>query len=209
MTFTGEEAQETRENEYHDARMRVDPWIEEMDRTGKVDEIDLNLGDLQKIFEFKCGANFEISESERSSLKKYSQGGSRSGMEAIWSGDRYRRSIRFCKEWVEKFELVEGNKELPKLKKTESGDPSSESKISGMLQFFHELTLFAKGDMSLEDFTKVTEIRLFNGKVIQEGRRNERKTMVTPTSGGKEKRIGGIPPGFVSDFYKWLLDSGK
>ena len=162
----------------------------------KIDEIALDL-----LFD-KLDAKREISANAEKSLGSYSNKASKLGMEAVWGKNRYKDFTVFCAEFIEKFESVEDNLELPKL--TKSG-----KKDSGMKEFFHELTSYAYGLLPWDEFLEHTEVRVINGKLWQEGRKDERLRIDTPISDYKDKLIGSIPPGFITHFWVWLEESKK
>lgn len=161
----------------------VSNWIETLDESQMVGEIDIQVlrGALSE-----CGANFELSEAERASLRMYTEDGKARGVRAVW-GENYKT----YKEWVEEYikEYESTGKPLPSLM------PSGR-KNSGLRQFFGELTSLASGEMDMETYRKYTEARAFNGKMWQEGRKDERKKVLVPTS-EVAIRLSSFPPGFA------------
>ncbi|HET7099376.1 MAG TPA: hypothetical protein VFI61_04040 [Patescibacteria group bacterium] len=198
MSLSVDMSEEVRENEYHDARMRIDPWIKELNDKGLVGEIDLNLGDLQNIFEFKCKAKYEISPESKKSLSEYMPGEASDGMEAVWGDTILDEFDAFKARWIADYNAKKGNRRLPR-------NPSGEMG-TGIKRFFLELTQLSAGVLDLETFTDRTENALMNGKLYQAELDGQRIKRRTPKS--KDAiRVAELPPGFVSDFYEWLLNS--
>lgn len=142
----------------------VDEWIDSISESGRVREIDPGL--IKKVLE-SFGANFEISEEERLSLRKYSNLNRRPGMDAVWGADQVNEYKRWLiDEYIPQYERRSG-RELPTLydRKTDKFD---NIKHSGMLQFFGELTAFAAGEKSFADYQRLTEDRVRKGKEWQE-----------------------------------------
>ena len=188
------------ENEQLEQDMiQIEDWLGRMDETKKVGPIDRDA--LDRVLN-SLGAELEVDEGEEASLRKYTNLGSRKGMAAVWGEDRMVSFSKFCGNFVSAFESFQGNLELPKL-------DSSGSKTSGMKQFFHELTSFAYGIMTYEDFALFTETRLTNGMLWQQGKKDERLRVATPTSGGKKILISSVPGSFVTTFWGWLKASSQ
>lgn len=171
----------------------LDEWFSAMDKTQHVDRVDHEL--LNQVLNH-FGAEMEVTLEEEESLAKYSNKASRDGMNGVWGQEKYDDFVSFCREWIEDYETKTGN-ELPKL-------GQMGRKNAGMKEFFHQVISFAYGSLTLEEFTFYTEVRLKNGKLWQEGRKDERERVTTPISGGEKKLIGSLPPGFVTSFWGWL-----
>ncbi|HLD92491.1 MAG TPA: hypothetical protein VI795_03810 [Patescibacteria group bacterium] len=187
----------TEQETLRDDLIQMDNWFSEMDRNHSVGEIDGLV--LDRVLDH-LGATLEIDRQEEASLKRYSNAASRKGMNAVWKEKRYDSFVSFCRDWIKNYEDKEGNKTLPKL--TKSG-----RKNAGMKEFFHQFTAFTYGVLSEEEFKRFTEVRLNNGKLWQDGKKEQREKVKTPISEGKKVLIGSIPPGFVVDFWKWLKTS--
>jgi hypothetical protein len=162
----------------------VSNWIDVLDKSQKVGEIEIVI--LRKALQ-ECGANFELSEAERASLRNYTEGGKLKGIEAVW-GDSYKTYKSWVEEYIKGYEFG-GFNVLPAL------EPSGR-KNSGLIQFFGELTSMASGVMDLETYRKYTEARAFNGKMWLEGKKELRKRIQVPTS-ETPIRLSSFPPGFV------------
>jgi len=142
----------------------VETWIGKIGREGTVELIDSRL--VREVLE-GAGANFEISEEERLSLKKYSNLKRRLGMDAVWGKERVDEYIAWLKdEYIPGYERRVG-RELPTLYERKT-DKFDDIKHSGMLQFFGELTAFAAGEKSFVNYKRLTEDRVRKGKEWQE-----------------------------------------
>lgn len=178
---------------------KIENWFDTLANTNELKKIDEIAIDI--LFD-ELGAKRDISLNAEKSLGSYSNKSSRLGMEAVWGKKRYNDFVESFGEFIAMFESVEGNRELPKL--SESG-----KKDSGMKEFFHEFTSYAYGLLSFDEFKERTEVRVRNGKLWQEGKKDERIRIDTPISDYKDKLIGSIPPGFFSYFWFWLENSKK
>ncbi|HTK03849.1 MAG TPA: hypothetical protein VL401_03750 [Alphaproteobacteria bacterium] len=190
---------DTEQENYNHNLIEVGEWFGDMEKTGevrKIDQVTLNI-----TFD-SLGGSLEIKEEEEKSLKEYTNKASKEGMIAIWGESRMKDFNNFCKSWIVNFENTDGNKELPKL-------DQSGKKNSGMKQFFHEVTAYAYGIMDEETFGLFTETRIENGKLWQEGKKDQREKLETPSSKGEKILISSIPPGFIPDFWNWLKTSKK
>ena len=142
----------------------VESWVKKIGEEGIVEDIDPQL--VKGVLE-GLGANFEISEEERLSLRKYSNLNRRLGMDAVWGTDQANEYKRWLiDEYIPQYERRIG-RELPTLydRKTDKFD---DIKHSGMLQFFGELTAFAAGEKSFADYQRLTENRAKKGREWQE-----------------------------------------
>lgn len=142
----------------------IDGWIDAIANKGQVAEIDPRI--LRDVLA-KFGANFEISEEERLSLRRYSNLYRRPGMDAVWGIDKVNEYKRWLiDEYIPQHERKTG-RELPTLydRKTDKFD---NVKHSGMLQFFGEFTAFAAGEKSFADYQRLTENRAKKGREWQE-----------------------------------------
>ncbi|MDP3917882.1 MAG: hypothetical protein Q8Q30_01755 [Candidatus Woesebacteria bacterium] len=171
----------------------VTDWFQKMDQSSKVGVIDPTK--LNIVLDGLYGA-MEIDETEEKSLAEYMRGASKRGMEAVWTKERLEDFEVWKEEWIADYEKVPENRPLPKGLK-------SGIKGKGMYDFFHQLSAFAYGVLSEDDFRKYTEVRLKNGKLWQEHRDDEREKIETPAS-DDPIRIGELPPGFLPDFWDWL-----
>lgn len=177
-------------------------WFRDLDLVGEVRNLphELLRGYLEQL-----GANFE-NEEAFSSLEAYGNKSRRGGMDIVWGRERTQQYQSWCREWVAQYETQEGNVRLPRLVKKD-GNLRSYSETSGMLQFFGQLTAYAAGVLDFYDFARFTEARLHNGKMWQEGRKNERIRVQVPTD-ENPKLLSSIPPGFIHDFTQ-LLESWR
>jgi len=142
----------------------VENWIGKITAEGVVDQIDPSL--VREVLE-SFGANFEISEEERLSLRRYSNLNRRLGMDATWGTDQVNEYKRWLiDEYIPQYERRTG-RELPTLYDGKT-DKFDNIKHSGMLQFFGELTAFAAGEKSFADYQRLTEDRVRKGKEWQE-----------------------------------------
>lgn len=186
------------EEERHEQDLvEVGDWLNRIDEQGVVGTIDQVM--LNRTLESLHGL-MKIDGEEERSLKAYTNVTSRHGMNAVWGTERYDNFVSFCNDWISKYESVPGNIELPKLEK-------SGRKNAGMKEFFHELTAYAYGVLDKETFVLYTEARIKNGKLWQEGKKDERVKLETPISDGEKVRIASLPPGFIPAFWEWLKTS--
>jgi len=164
----------------------VGAWLSQIENTGEVSSIDVDVlkGALEEL-----GANFEITEEAKDSLGSYTNKDKALGMTSVW-GDTFEAYKDWTEDYVSEYES-EHNFRLPALKK-------SKSKTSGMRHFLGELTAFAAGEMSFEDYKKFTEARLLNGLKWAEGKPEERVRVQIPGKTGTGTMIASIPPMFIS-----------
>jgi len=167
---------------------QVGDWISTISHERRVGRIEQETV-KEVLSEF--GANFEINEEERASLVEYSNKARSIGMKAIW-GDRFQE----YKDWTVKYvkDYEQDNDPLPALKE-------SKSKNSGMIQFFGQLTSFAAGELSFEEFTRFTEARALNGWLWKQGRKDERVRVSLPTT-EETKLLSSFPSEFPSAAWK-------
>lgn len=162
---------------------QIDQWILRLAENDTLEIIDsITLRDVLK----SCSANFEVGEHERRSLGKYTNAGKAVGMRTIW-GNRYDDFREWTKGYIETYEKGKG-KSLPELK------PSG-IKYSGMVQFFGEVTSYAAGEIDFETLKNYLEARAQNGRLWEEGKKEERVRIKIPTS-DKPILLSSFPPGF-------------
>jgi hypothetical protein len=163
----------------------IDLWFTNVNKSGweKMPEIDrLLLKDVLQAY----GANFENAEELRL-LKQYTNKAKRPGLDAVWGKEFVDDFWTFIGNYINDYEDKKG-KPLPALKK-------SRKKFSGFRQFFGELTAFAAGQITDEQYYEYTRSRLFNGKMWQEDRREERMRVQVPTV--KDPiLLSSVPPEF-------------
>lgn len=169
----------------------VDSWVTEISNSGHVGEIEPLL--LREILE-NFGANFEIGEGARRSLGEYTTEGKKDGMRAVWGETAVKTIQQLSRELVGEFEQTL-NHPLPKLGTSKDESEEIFKKGMGMRAFLGDITAFAAGSMSFEDFRKYTEARALNGRLWQEGRKEERVKIEVPTA-DKPILLASFPPGF-------------
>lgn len=167
----------------------VDGWIETVADEGKVGEMDLML--LKGVLE-QIGANFELSEQTRESLQKFRNVDRRVGMDAVWGRERVKDYRIWLKHWVADYEQKTG-KDLPVLEGTDT-------KTSGGLKFFTDLTVFAAGLMTFKDYQRITERRAKKGRLWQE--RDPKKPY-------KSTKYSSFPPGFPNEAWEKVKSQKK
>ncbi|KKS77262.1 MAG: hypothetical protein UV74_C0013G0032 [Candidatus Woesebacteria bacterium GW2011_GWB1_43_14] len=164
--------------------MNFEDWLKEFVETGKV----WRNGLVEVSLQFVCfGADFRnLSDEGIASLRKYTNEGKALGVREVWGGkfDAYKA---WTKQFIAEYEAEHGI-ELPAL-------VPSGRKNSGMIQFFGELTAFAAGVMSISEFTLFMEARILNGRLWEEGRKDERVRVNVPTS-DKPILLSSFPPSF-------------
>lgn len=160
----------------------VDEWIDKLSREGVVDNLDIKT--ISTVLEH-FGANFEIGE-QLEDLSEYSNKAKAGAMRSIWGG-RYDEYKMWVERWVQEFETTPGNQTLPKLDK-------SGSKTSGCIQFFGELTAYSAGKLEFDNFKRFIETRAINGRLWQEGKKDERLRVNVPS--GKVIHPSSFPPEF-------------
>lgn len=170
---------------------KVGEWIDKISELGHVGRMEP--GVVREALE-ACGANFEIGEAELKSLGKYSNEGKSMGMRAVW-GDRFDDFKKWTKEYVAQFEATLGNRKLLTIKNR---------KNAGMLQFLGELTAFAAGVLSFDDFAKHTETRVKNGRLWQEGAAIDELVRIELPTKPSFRRPASVPPGFIKTAWNWI-----
>lgn len=156
-------------------RAVVAEWIGKFTEIGKVEEIDVSI--LKSVLTH-YGADFEHGPEALRPLGEYTNKAKRPGLDTVWGKETVDVFWNQINLFIEKHE-TETEVELPKLKK-------SGHKFSGMRQFFGEITAFAAGQIDFDTFKKYSEIRMFNGKKWQEGKKDKRIKVTVPT---KDKPI--------------------
>lgn len=164
-------------------------WINLLSREGKVEDIDHLV--VKAVLE-ECGANF-LPKEKLLVLGEYTNKSKRPDLDIIWGKNRVDRFKEWTLDFIDSYEKSNG-KALPALK------PSGH-KNSGMLQFFGELTAFAAGILPFETFKEYTEARRLNGKLWQEGRKDERIRIKVSTS-DKPILLSSFPPEFPVEAWK-------
>ena len=154
----------------------VEGWVGKISGEGIVGVIDPQLV-RGVLVEF--GANFEISEEAKASLKKFKNTDRRFGMDAVWGHDRVGKYRIWLKHYLEEYEERTA-RALPVIEGTVT-------KTSGGLKFFTDLTAFAGGFMSFEEYKRVTERRAEKGRLWQERNPND---PIVPSA------YSSFPPGF-------------
>lgn len=184
---------ENNERTFETDLVEVSNWILKIGQEGTVENIDSNL--LKRVLE-KLGANIEISEEAKASLGKYSSLKKRPGLHAVWGEGK----IESYKEWV-KTEFIPQYEEKVGKELHTLWDPKTESfdniKHTGMMQFIGELTAFAEGVMSFEDYKRLTEDR------IRKGIKFERGDSYEPY---KPSKHAAIPPEFPQAALKFIVE---
>jgi len=168
----------------------VDSWINKLVESGKMEKI--NPGTVREVLE-SHGAEFTISPEAETSLARYTNKARAEGMRAVW-GEKFNEYKLWTKKHVQQYEKNPENTPLPALKR-------SGRKNSGMIQFFGQLTSFASGQLSLEDFKHYTETRISNGQCWAEGKRQDRARVKVPTI-TEPILLSSIPPKFPKAAYE-------
>lgn len=164
----------------------VDEWVVEFSRSNELKEIDRGfLRDVLEVY----GARWEMVESKRESLGKYTNKGRAPAMRIIW-GDRFEEYKKWTREYVSSYEEKTGST-LPALK------PSG-IKTSGMIQFFGEITALAgltENELPFQLIRQKLETRARNGRAWVEGRKQDRVRIRVPKS-EKPILLSSFPPEF-------------
>ena len=134
----------------------VDSWVGKIALEGKVDEIDRVL--LRQVLE-SLGAHFELSVAASYSLSRFGNPYRRAGMYEVWGERRVNEYESWLSVYLSDYETRTG-RPLPVLE-------DSDIKTSGGLKFFSDLTVFAAGLMSFEDYQRITERRAEKGRIWQ------------------------------------------
>lgn len=141
------------------------------------------------------GADFEAHDSpERTeALKKLKQSTNkwrRPGMDAVWGEGYMSNYNRWTETYADEYEEQTGKK-LPRLE-------ISKTRVSGMRHWLGELTAYAAGAITFEQYQERSGARLRNGYARATGGKLEEATFLAD-----EKRFpGSIPPGFVGDAWE-------
>jgi len=180
-------------------------WIKNISENQEVREIPREI--LQSTLEY-FGANFQdLSKEARESLSGYSEKERVLGTRSVWGNE----VLDNYKSWVKKY-IVEYDKthniKLPILgEKKDLPYPKSGRKNSGMIQFLYELTSFASGETSFDDFKTYMEARIRNGAAFAEGRKKDRIKVKVPTS-SDPIYLGSIPQEFPIKAWEWITENG-
>ena len=162
----------------------VSGWVQKIAEIGVVEEIDPML--VKSVLE-GLGANFEISEEKRASLHQFTNLKRRPGIDAVWSSPKVKEYRIWLKHWVEDYEK-KTSKPLPVIEGTHT-------KTSGGFKFFTDLTVFAAGLMSFEEYKKITERRAEKGRLWQTRKEGE---PIIPTD------YSSFPPEFPIDAWEHI-----
>jgi hypothetical protein len=170
-------------------------WVKNISEKQKVKEISRKF--LKDVLE-DCGANFDIGEEEKKSLKGYSEKQRAKGMNAVW-GEKYKEYKDWINEYYDFNEYKKRTgKELPKLK------PSGRTN-SGMIQFLGELTSYAGEETNFDTFKLYIETRAINGLAWEENRKEDRVRISVPTS-KKPIRPSSFPSEFPLKAFEFLVN---
>ena len=178
----------------------VDEWVRKLSESDSAGEIDRGL--LREVFE-RRGANFEISEEAKRSLKKWTNEGNGPGIKAVW-GSRITEYKAWTRGYCDDYEKEHGVT-LPHIKFVKKSGEVSIRKNSAMLRFLYLLTRFAAFSETEDprfDFNRLKwelEARAQNGRLRARGIGDEQKEkfefLVRPDTG--EAHIpSSFPPGF-------------
>lgn len=168
-------------------------WVAEINNHEVVKPIDPQ---LVRSFLSELGANFEDKEALAPILGSYTNKGKREGLDLVWGKETVDKFNAWTTKFVGEYEARAGNLPLPALK------PSG-IKTSGLRQFFGELTAFAAGALSFDDFKRYTEARAGNGRLWQIGKKGERIRVVVPTS-AEPILLSSFPPGYVQEMLDFV-----
>ncbi len=169
---------------------KVNNWISNLSERGAVTEIDPML--LRSVLA-EYGANFEISETGKESLSKFSNLNRRKGMDEVWGNETVKSYRIWLRHWVENFDADPTHRPLPTL-------VGEDTKTSGGLKFFTDLTVFAAELMTFEEYKKITERRWGKGDSWQ--KKSEGEDYV-PTD------YSSFPPKFPSIAWEFIKTSKK
>jgi hypothetical protein len=187
------------QEQYFDARMRVDPWIEQIDKTGRVE--DISPDDLLTILRFN--GTREVNSDQLDQLSKHKLIEVRKGLEAVWGNERLDQFEVLMAGFSASYNATEGNRRLPMSLSSFSGETGL-----GNRRLFLELTQLAYGVLDNNSFKERTEAALTNGILWQQRRDEERVLLPDPDSTkGELKKVNQIAPGFISHLYNWITNS--
>ncbi len=169
--------------------IEVNNWLSDISKTGQVKEITYCT--LREVLE-SSGANFKVGVEELSFLDEYTNKAKAPGLRAVW-GDFFQDYKDWTNDFIKDYEK-ENKTTLPALK-------GSGKKNSGMIQFFGELTGFATGKINYFTLKKHWETRLLNGKLWEEGKKDQRIRI--PVLGSEKPiLISSITPGFIESAWE-------
>lgn len=178
----------------------VDEWIRGISERQEVGEMKLKI--LREVLE-SYGAHFEnLNEKGKESLRGYSEKDRGPGVRQVWGND----FVDSYKEWAEgSLEDCESKTgvQWPMLENKEHPEKSTHRKVSGVNQFLFELTAFASGETSFEDYKRYMEARVKNGVAWVEGRKEERIKIKLPMD-EKPKLVSSIPKEFPIAAMDWI-----
>ena len=171
----------------------VDEWLYAFNavarREAEITEIDTGLvRDVLAHF----GAEFDPDKEGYNKLKQSTNKWRRPGMDAVWGHEYMNNYNRWTTEWAKRYE-TRAKRGLPELKQSEKPEESSLSKTSGMRHWLGELTAYAAGALTFEQYQERQSIRLRNGYARATAGELEEATFLAD-----EKRFpSSTPPRFV------------
>jgi hypothetical protein len=177
-------AEQFREMEIEEKKAAVNEWVASFTETGILGEMDPSL--LKDVLA-SSGADFEQSSENLASLGEYTNKAKRLGLNAVWGKETVDTIWKQIDNYIEEYEEQTGTT-LPKL-------VGFGCKFSGMRQYIGELTAYAAGQLSFKNFKKYSEVRIFNGKMWKQGRKDERIRIKVPRS-NKKILPSSYPPEF-------------
>lgn len=180
----------------------TDTWIDFFSRLGEAMILDRRA--LKNRLK-ELGADFShLTKQDHISLSKFQNAGSAEGVIKVWGIEFYNRYKSFCLHWAEEYETNVENRPLPKLKNIDkkNNKKPSESKISGMLHFFHFATAYASGDLRTKEYSKYLTDMDTNGQLWQQRGFDDVRTRILVD--GKMIKLGSLPPGFAKDAWEFM-----
>lgn len=156
---------------------KFNKWMKNLSENGKVDDIDPLV--VRGVLE-SCGADFEITESDRESLRDYRNSHKRRGLDAVWGKAKVDTFKTWAKEEYIPYIEKKAGREIRTLW-DKAKQVNDDVKTSGMMQFLGEITAFAAGEMSMSKYRRLTEDRIKKGKEWQYGDR-EKEHIPSPHS---------------------------
>jgi hypothetical protein len=179
----------------------VSDWVKNISEKQEVGCIDAEiLRDVFKIYK----ADFKhLTEEERKSLSGYSEAERSLGVKQVWGKEKIKNYKSWVQKYIKEYDEIHEIK-LPILGEKE-GQPYPESgrKNSGMIQFLYELTSFASGETSFDDFKKYMEARVSNGVAWAEERKKDRVRVKVPTS-ENPILLSSVPKEFPIKAWEWI-----